>query len=98
MKTVQVHGRFIQPSGKPSTGKVSFIPSKMWYEEDGVLYANLAREVTLDEGKFQVELDRTDQTSVPWHYTVLCPIGRWTVFLTEDGPTQLRDLIPKRMA
>jgi hypothetical protein len=97
MQTVQINGRFVLPSGQPADGKVTFIPSRLWYEEDGVLYANIAREVELVNGRFCIDLSRTD-TEIPWHYTVICPVGKWTVFLTGEGPLQLRDLLPKRLA
>lgn len=98
MQTVQVNGRFVLPSGHPADGKVTFIPSRLWYEEDGVLYANIAREVELVNGRFCIDLSRTDDGDIPWHYTVFCPVGRWTIFLTEEGPVYLKDLLPKRLA
>lgn len=97
MNTVQVSGGFMHKDGSPVEGKVRFTPSQLWFEEDGIVYANIAREVQLVNGDFCVYLSRTDATTFPWHYTMDSPLGKWSVFITNDGPIKLMDLLPKRI-
>jgi len=101
MQTVEVSGRFVDDTGAPVVGSlVKFVPSKIWVEDkDGNTYPAYAPEVILDsQGNFCVELSRTDTADFMWHYTVFCPVGKWTVYINEEGPLRLRDLLPKRFA
>lgn len=96
MRTVVVHGRF-STNGQPVQGKISFRPSRVWVEEMGVTYPTMAPEVELDNGRFTVELTPTDAGEYSWSYLVTCPLGSWTIKVTEDGPVPLKDLLPKRV-
>jgi len=99
MKSAKVLGRFIDDSGTLLEGPISFIPSRMWItQDDGVTVAALAHETQLVRGAFNVELTRTDQHELPWHYTVICPVGKWTIRVEDDGPLFLKDLLPSRFA
>jgi hypothetical protein len=98
VQAVTVTGRFVNEAGQPLTDTVKFIPSKIWVDEGEHSYPTLAPEVELVNGNFSVELSRTDTTDLPWHYTVICPVGKWTIRITGDGPLRLLDLLPKRFA
>lgn len=98
MKEVEISGRFINDLRQPAYGLIRFAPSVLWVEEGGEFYAPLATETQLIDGKFKVKISRTDTSEIPWHYTVFSPVGRWSIFVTDDGPLLLRDLLPKRFA
>ena len=101
MQAVEVSGRFINEQGQPITDQtIRFVPNKIWVEEeDGTAYPTFAPEVALDsQGAFSVTLSRTDTAELPWHYTVFCPVGQWTIRVEEDGPVRLKQLLPKRFA
>jgi hypothetical protein len=98
MQSVQVSGRFISPVFGPVAGDIKFTPSKIWVIEDEIAYPTPAPHVELDEGEFCVELVRTDQHGVSWFYTVECPVGKWTIKITQNGPLFLKDLLPKRLS
>lgn len=97
MQEVQVTGNLINSIGMPLQGNVEFVPSKIWVEEDGVAYPVPAPVVRLDDdGDFAATLIRTDQHGANWHYTVICPTARWSIFIDADGPLKLKNLVPKR--
>lgn len=93
-----VRGRFVNAHKQPIEGKIRFVPSRVWVEEDGVAYPTMAPDVPLVDGRFIVALTRTDQHGLPWHYTVECPLGTWTIRVEDEGPLLLKDLLPKRIA
>lgn len=99
MKDAVVYGRFLDKNKQPVEGIVSFHPSKLWIDESGLdgdlSFATLAPTVTLVDGRFSIALSRTDTGPYPWHYTVICPMGRWSVYVDRDGPLRLKDLLPK---
>lgn len=98
MKTVTVGGRFVHADGTPATGRIKFIPSKIWIDDaDGKSYPTLAPEVPLVEGRSKVEVTRTDTFVDPWFYTVVTPVGTHTIWIETDGPINLRDLLPKHL-
>ena len=96
MKAVQVSGRFVHEDGSPCAGPIEFIPSKLWIDDGDESYATLAYYGELVNGSFLVYLSRTDTAELPWHYTVKCPVGEWTIHVTEDGPLSLKSLLPSR--
>ena len=99
MEQVQVSGRFVDQDKNPIEGEVSFIPSKIWIEdEDGETYPTLAPEMHLTNGQFLVYLTRTDTAEVRWHYTVRCPLGTWSIWLDGPGPFSLKELLPKKFS
>lgn len=98
MQEVTVSGRFVNEQRIPAQGKIRFIPSKVWLDEGDVSYPTLAPEIDLVNGEFSVQLTRTDQHELPWHYTVDCPVGQWTIRVEDDGPLLLKNLLPKRFA
>lgn len=98
MQTVIITGRFVGPDQKPVDGQISFRPSKIWVEEGDAAYPVPAPAMELREGGFRAELIRTDQHDAPWHYVVDCPVGKWTITITEDGPIRLRTLLPERFS
>jgi hypothetical protein len=90
MQAVRVVGRFLDQHKNPVKGRVKFTPSQIWVEEGADTFPTLAPDVELNEGVFDVMVTRTDSgNSIPWHYTVECPAGRWTVYFSGDGPFQL---------
>lgn len=99
MRSVTVSGRFVNEHHEPIHGAIKFTPSKVWVEDkDGETYVAAAPEVELNDGWFSVELSATDTTLLPWHYTVNCPVGIWTIRVTGEHPLLLKDLLPKRFA
>ena len=98
MQAIAVGGRFVNEKKEPIAGRiVKFTPNKIWIIEDGQAYATYAPEVMTDEdGRFCVELTRTDQAEYNWHYTVECPMGKWTIHVEGDKPRGLAELLPKR--
>ncbi len=98
MQTVEVSGRFINENKEPIEGRIKFIPDMMWVEEDGEIYPCLGPDVALDEGRFKVLLTRTDQHGLPWRYTVISPMGKWTVKVETDGPVALKELVARKYA
>jgi hypothetical protein len=99
MEAVQVSGRFINEFKQPLEGRITFLPSKLWQVDiAGVSWATLAPEVELMDGKFCVNLTRTDQHQYPWHYKVICPgpIGTWSIRAEGDQPLLLADLLPAK--
>jgi len=98
MQAVQVIGRFTR-GGEPVEGYIKFTPSRIWCEEeDGTTYPCLAPEGELINGHFLVYLTKTNQHLLDWHYTVECPMGKWTIKVEVDGPVNLKDLLPKKLA
>lgn len=98
MQSVQVSGRFVDDLGRGKTGVIRFEPSKLWVMEGDEAYATLAPEVELDDGRFGVLLSRTDTDQHPWHYTVHCPVGIWSIRVEADGPLLLKNLLPRKFA
>jgi hypothetical protein len=98
MQVVEVNGRFVNDQREPITGRIKFIPSQIWVDEGEETYVCFAPEVELVEGRFKVYLTRTDQHGLPWHYTVICPMGKWSIKVEHDGPIALKDLLPKKLA
>lgn len=95
MDTVRVRGRFITENHEPIEGEISFVPQKVWVEEDGYTYPTFAPHVRLVDGRFDVVLTRPNG----WWYQVLSPIGCWHIRIHSDKPEQLlRDLLPKHAA
>jgi hypothetical protein len=95
---MEIRGKFVNSEGQPLPGEIRFIPAKIWIEEDELTYPTLAPEVALVDGSFVVEVTRTDTMDFPWHYTVVSPLGTWTVHIEDAGPLQLKNLLPKRFA
>ena len=96
MKDAIIGGRFVHADGTPVEGQIHFMPSKLWLEDKtGVIYACLAPQVELVDGRFSVALTRTDTYDFPWHYTAITPIGRFSIWVESDGPLNLKDLLPK---
>ncbi len=96
MKITTVEGRFVHEDGQPALGWVKFIPSKIWLDDqDGKTYPTLAPEAALEDGRFSVELTRTDTYEFPWFYTVETPIGSFTIWVEQDGPINLKSLLPR---
>lgn len=105
MKTVTVLGKFMMQRSNgdvvPVTGHIEFIPSRFWVETQGKAYATLHASVELDhDGGFVVPLTPTHgHGHLPWHYTVICPVGRWTIKIEEsDNPVQIRKLLPSQFS
>jgi hypothetical protein len=98
MQSVTVTGRFVDQNRNPIAGRVRFIPSRLFLVEHGVTWATRAPEVDLVEGRFSVELSRTDQHHVDWFYVVDSPMGAMIVKIQDDGPLKLVDLLPKKTA
>lgn len=98
MQAVQVSGRFVDELGNPMSSVIRFIPNMIWLQEGELAYPTLAPEVQLLDGRFSVELTRTDQHGLPWHYTVVCPVGKWSFQLIGEGPFLLKELLPKKFA
>lgn len=96
MRTHRVSGRFVTEEGEAVAGEISFIPSRIWLEEDGVTYPCLAPEVVLEDGGFAVDITGTDTDDLPWHYQVISPVGKWTIKAGQDDSHFLCDLLPKR--
>lgn len=99
MRDAIVYGRFVYENKLPVEGVVRFEPSRLWIDEespDGDLsFATLAPVAELADGRFSVALTRTDTCVYPWHYTVTCPMGRWTISVDQEGPINLKALLPK---
>jgi len=99
MNPVTVVGRFITPQNVTVDGDIKFIPSRVWFDHDGETYPSLAPEVKLVNGEFAVQLTPTDTTEFPWRYTVVCPVGSWSIQIpTTDEILLLKDLLPKKFA
>lgn len=100
MNSVQVKGRFLDENGNPAPEKarIQFIPSRLWVNEDGISYGTLSVDTELVDGRFCVELTpTTGHDDIPWTYTVICPVGRWTVCIPDTDKTLLlRDVLPSR--
>jgi hypothetical protein len=91
---VKVTGRFITDKG-PLEGMIWFIPSHPWFWHQGRPFAVIGRHAMLQDGAFQVELTRTDIKGLDFHYDVYCRVGHWKIRITENGPLQMVDLMPK---
>ena len=98
MQTVVITGRFVDSTHAPVEGRIAFKPSRVWVDEGDVSYPVPAPEMELHEGGFRAEVIRTDQHGPAWHYTVDCPVGKWTILVTADGPLRLRELLPERFS
>lgn len=98
-EAVEIRGKFVNEEGVPLKGRIKFIPSMIWVEEDDdVWYPALAPEAVLKRGQFKIYVTRTDQLKEDWFYTVISPIGSWTVHAEGEGPLQLKNLLPNRFA
>lgn len=98
MQTVIITGRFVGTDHQPVEGRISFRPSKIWVEEGEDTFPVPAPAMELVDGAFRAEVIRTDQHGIPWSYKVDCPVGEWTITITEDGPIRLRTLLPERFS
>lgn|SRR5678815_4454559 len=83
---VVVTGSFIHKNGRPVRGRLRFTPCRMWVIQDGVAWATLAPEVTLEQnGSFSVQVTPTDSDDVQWCYTVDTPAGRFWIAVPSDA-------------
>jgi hypothetical protein len=98
MQVAVVRGRFVDQHHQPVKGTIQFLPSQIWVEEDGVAYPCMAPEAELVNGQFWVELTRTDQHDLPWHYTMVSPLGKHTIKVDGEGPFDLKSLVPRKYA
>lgn len=99
MNPVTVVGRFITTQNVTVDGPIKFIPSRIWLDHEDQTFPTLAPEVELDRGEFSVQLTPTDTLEFPWRYTVICPVGSWSIYVpTTDEILTLKELLPKKFA
>lgn len=101
MKSTMLSGRFVRVHNgmsAPCRGRVRFVPSRLWVNEDDQAWATMAPEVDLDEnGEFEVELTPTHgHDDWQWHYRVECPIGQWTIQVAEVERQSIKNLLPTK--
>lgn len=99
MEGTIVTGKFVDGNDNPVEGAIKFVPSRLWINHDGEHWATMAPEVELGEhGEFSVMLTPTHgHDNYRWHYTVFCPVGKWTIQVPEsDDIVGIRKLLPAR--
>lgn len=99
MNATIVVGRFVDRNGNGVPGTIAFVPQKLWVSYGKSDFATLSPVIQLDsEGGFVVALTPTHgHDGSPWHYTIHCPVGKWTIEVPEvDRAVQIKELLPSR--